>query len=211
MFYYYLNGYNPYQGYPPGYYLAPQYQNTVLSPYRQQTVRGRATWTDGGGTTKCGIPWSDNQYMTVAVGENAPYQCGQSLKIRNLANGREIIATVVDTVRGFPQNNVNLHRRAFQALGANLDQGIISVDIIPSPELEEEKWGKYLLELVQTAYPGVEITDYSSVGKTEMSPTRVRETYDFILNTQQEQIRVRGNVIYNPESDRVISFDLAEM
>ncbi|WBX81582.1 hypothetical protein PD280_07775 [Virgibacillus salarius] len=61
-------------------YTAPPYNQD-----RQQPVSGQATWTDGGQITQCGIPWSDNLYMTAAVGENSPYQCGQTLKIRNLS------------------------------------------------------------------------------------------------------------------------------
>jgi Protein of unknown function (DUF3889) len=203
-------GYNPYPvyGYSP---VSQGYFVNMAMDFRQQVIKGQATWTEGGQVTKCGIPWTRNQYLTVAVGEGTSYQCGQSLKIRNPANAREVIVTVVDQVPGYPQNRVNLHRRAFQALGGNLSQGILNIEIMPSPELEEEKWGKYLLELVQTAYPGSRVTDYSSVGKNQMSPTRVRETFDFILSTQQEQIKIRGNVIYDPQTDRVISFDLAEI
>lgn len=62
---YHLNRpFNP--SYQPFYY--DYYRNLHLYPYnqyRQQPIRGQATWTDGGQVTKCGIPWSDNEYMTV--------------------------------------------------------------------------------------------------------------------------------------------------
>ncbi|WP_248278439.1 DUF3889 domain-containing protein [Bacillus sp. DNRA2] len=180
--------------------------------YRQRPIRGQATWTDGGRITKCGIPWSKNRYLTAAVGANSPYRCGQSLKIRNLSvpGGREIIVTVVDQVAGYPANRISLHRRAFEALGAHPSLGVMNIEIIPSPELEQERWGKYLLEVTQTAYPGYNIIDYRFVGKQQQSPQQIRETYEFILQAPREKIRVRGNVVYNPSTNRVISFNLVE-
>jgi hypothetical protein len=183
-------------------------------PQRQQPVSGHATWTLGGQTTKCGIPWSENGYMTAAVGETSPYNCGQSLKIRHYTNlgPREVIVTIVDEVRGFPPNRINLHRRAFEALGARPEQGVIPIEIIPNPELEEEKWGKYLLEVAEIAYPNFNITDYNQTQKTEISSDQVKETYEFLLESPQNgQIKIQGNVIYNPNTDKVISFDIKEV
>jgi hypothetical protein len=202
--------YYPYPVYPQ-YYKANNHDLYGTGKERQQAIKGQATWTSGGQKTKCGLPWSTNQFMTVAVGENTTYQCGESLKVRNPVNGREVIVTIVDEVRGYPQNRINLHRRAFQALGATLNQGVINVEITPSPELEKEKWGKYLLELVQVGHPNFDVTDYKSVGKTEISPNRTRETFDFILHQQQEELKIRGTVVYNPQTDRVISFDFTEI
>ena len=213
---YYNNPYNSgysYYPYPvyPYYPIENHNYSNVSNGERQQVIQGQATWTSGGPVTKCGLPWSTNQFMSVAVGENTTSQCGDSLKVRNPVNGREIIVTVVDQVRGYPQNRINLHRRAFEALGANLNQGVINVEITPSPELEGEKWGKYLLEIVQVGHPGFDVTDYNSVGKTEISPTRTKETFDFILHQQKEELKIRGSVVYNPQTDRVISFDFTEI
>ncbi|MRG86114.1 DUF3889 domain-containing protein [Salinibacillus xinjiangensis] len=178
---------------------------------RQQPISGQATWTEGGQVTKCNQPWSSNEYMTVAVGENTPYQCGQTLKVTNPTNQREVLVTVVDQVKGFPPNKINLHRKAFEALGVSPDMGVINVQITPQPQLEEEKWGKYLLEVTQTAYPNFKVTDYNSVEKTSVSSNRTREVYDFKLQSPQESLVVRGTVLYNPNTDRVISFDIKEM
>ncbi|WP_102349114.1 DUF3889 domain-containing protein [Bacillus sp. Marseille-P3661] len=211
----YVNGYYqhvPYYQQPQAYH--PYYRSPAISPYYSDyRITGQATWTDGGQVTKCNIPWSDNQYMTAAVGENTPYQCGQTLKIRNLSEPgqREILVEVVDRVAGYPANRINLHRRAFEALGANVSLGVINVEIIPTPELEQEKWGKYLLAVTQSAYPGYRVTDYKSVGKTQISPTQTREIFEYILHSQQEQIKIRGTVVYNPNTDRVISFDIKEV
>ncbi|GGA80946.1 DUF3889 domain-containing protein [Ornithinibacillus halotolerans] len=211
---YYYNPYMYQYRQMPHYPVYPYYP-TVDKVYAKEQFRqvivGEATWTSGGQITKCGLPWSTNEYMTVAVGEDSLFQCGDALKVRNPLNGREVIVTVVDQAPGYPQNRINLHRRAFQTLGVNLNQGVMKVEIISSPELEAEKWGKYLLELVQTAYPEFEVTDYKSVKKEELSESRVKETFDFILHLQNEEITVRGNVVYNPQTDRVISFDLAEI
>lgn len=197
---------NPYYDYYRDYSTYPYYME------RQQPVRGQATWTEGGQVTKCGIPWSDNQYMTVAVGENTPYGCGDILKIRNLSiPGREVLVEVVDQVRGYPANKINLQKKAFQALGASLEQGVINIEIIPSPELEQEKWGKYLLEVTQTAYPGYNVIEYNTIGKNQVSPTQMKETYEYILQSPQEKIKVQGNVIYNMNTDRIISFDINEV
>ncbi|RKQ33899.1 DUF3889 domain-containing protein [Oceanobacillus halophilus] len=189
------------------------YPNQPHHPYRQQPINGQVTWTEGGDVTKCDIPWSENEYMTAAVGEDSPYQCGQLLKIRNVAApyGREIIVMIVDEVAGFPPNRVNVHRKAFEALGVNPNIGVLNVEIIPTPELEQEKWGKYLLEVTQTAYPNYQITDYRTIGKTKVSDSQMKETYEFSLQSYQEMIKVRGTVIYNPNTDRIVSFDIKEM
>ncbi|MFD1040663.1 DUF3889 domain-containing protein [Virgibacillus byunsanensis] len=198
---------NPYYGYYGRYSPNPYYINN-----RQQPTRGQATWTEGGQVTQCGIPWSTNRYMTAAVGEDSPYQCGDILKIRNQSiPGREVIVTVVDQVSGYPANKINLHRRAFEALGANLSQGVINIDIIPSPELEEQKWGKYLLEVVQIAYPGYSVTDYNKTGETQMNAAQKRETYEYMLQSPAENIKVQGSVIYNTDTDRIVSFDIQEV
>lgn len=208
------SGYSPYRSNP---YAQQAYYNSRLYPtyphyaVRQQSIQGQATWTEGGPITQCNIPWSHNQYMTAAVGVNTPYQCGQTIKIMYPTTSRELLVTVVDRVQGYPPNKINLHRRAFETLGANPDLGIINVEITPSPELEEERWGKYLLEVTQTAYPAYNVTDFSTVEKTEVSPTQTREIYDFILESPQERIKVRGTVIYNPVTDRIISFDIKEV
>jgi hypothetical protein len=199
----------PYYNYNSSHSVYPYYSYIG----RQQSVRGQATWTEGGPVTQCGLSWSDNEYMTAAVGENTPYQCGQTIKIRNLSSPgpREILVTVVDKVEGYPPNRINLHRKAFEALGANPAVGVINIEITPSPELEQEKWGKYLLEVTQTAYPDYNITEYNFIRKTQVLPTQTKETYQFILESPQERIKVQGNVIYNPNTDRVISFDLEEV
>lgn len=193
----------------------PYYDNTnwYYDSLRQQAVRGQATWTEGGQITQCGIPWSHNQYMTASVGRNSPYRCGQTLKIRNLSTpgGREVIVTVVDQDAGYQPNKINLHRKAFEALGASTNLGVINIEIIPSPKLEKEKWGKYLLEVTQAAYKGYQIIDYKLITKKEVSPGQIQETYDFILHSQHENIRVRGNVTYNRNTERIISFNIKEI
>ncbi|WP_138417555.1 DUF3889 domain-containing protein [Aquibacillus sediminis] len=216
--YYHGNGYYQPVNYTYPYAYSPQ----VYGPYhnnfsafqdRQQSVQGQATWTEGGQTTQCGIAWSTNQYMTAAVSDSSPYQCGQLLKIKNLSlpGEREIIVTVVDKVEGYPANKVNLHRQAFQALGANPSIGVLSIEITPSPELEQERWGKYLLEVTQVAYPNYNVTEYNLVSKNQLTNQRMKETYEYILQSNQEQMKVRGTVTYNPSTDRIISFDITEV
>ncbi|MBP2078020.1 DUF3889 domain-containing protein [Oceanobacillus polygoni] len=208
---------NPYQTMPYGQQSTYDYEHAYPTNSnhfdRQQSVRGQATWTDGGQVTKCGMAWSDNAYMTAAVGETSPYTCGQTLKIRNISApyGREIIVKVVDQVAGYPANRINLHRRAFEALGVNPSVGVINIEIIPSPELEQEKWGKYLLEVTEVAYPNYNVTDYNAIGKTMISSSLVRETFEFVLQSSQETLKVQGNVVYNPTTDRIISFNLQEV
>jgi hypothetical protein len=196
-----------YYDYNRSYSLYPYHQ------YRQQPVRGQATWTDGGQITKCGIPWSDNEYMTASVGTNAPYRCGQTLKIRNLSSPsqKEILVKIVDQVPSYPANKINLHRRAFLALGSNPSVGVINVEITPSPEVEQEEWGRYLLTITQAAYPSYRVTDYQFIGKSQESPTRTKQMYEFTLQSPQETMKVRGNVLYDSNTNRVISFDLNEI
>jgi len=206
----YMNTYH--QMYP--FVHMPQYSdNQPYAAVRRQAIRGQATWTNGGPVTECGLPWSTNEYMTVAVGEHTPFKCGDTLKVKNLsvAGEREVIVTVVDQVAGYPSNRINLHRRAFEALGANPSIGVINVEITPHPQLELEKWGKYLLEVTQVAYPNYQVTDYQMIEQTEVSPTQTKEIFEFALQSSEEQIKVRGTVIYNPKTDRVIAFDIKEV
>ncbi|WP_078550049.1 DUF3889 domain-containing protein [Litchfieldia alkalitelluris] len=203
------NGYYPYYQYSyDSYYRGYPYYET-----RQQPVRGQATWTEGGQVTQCGIPWSHNEFMTAAVGAETPYQCGQTLRVRNLSSPvpKDILVEVVDKVPDFPANKINLHRKAFLALGANPSVGVINVEITPSPEVKQEEWGRYLLAVAQSAYPGYNVTNYTYVGRKELAPTQIQQTYNFVLKSPQEEIRVQGNVIYNPNTNRVISFDLKEV
>lgn len=191
---------------------APHYQpySHAYYPDFRQNVRGTATWTEGGPVTKCGSEWAINEYMTVAVSTNSPYECGQTLRIKNLsvAPGHEIIATVVDKVVGFPANKINLHKKAFEALGSDPSVGVITVEITPSPELEEYKMGKFLLPVVKVSYPGYEVTDYEFVEKEKLAEDRTKETFDFIIESPEEILRVRANISYNPETERIISIDL---
>ncbi|RSL31494.1 DUF3889 domain-containing protein [Salibacterium salarium] len=201
---------NPYQvPYAP---TQPSYDRGYpMYAERQQTVWGQATWTEGGPVTKCNMAWSDNQYMTTAVGENSPYECGQALKVRNLNTGREMIVTVVDEVAGYPNNRLNLHRRAFEALGSNPNVGVMDIEITPSPDVDETQWGKYLVEVVQRAYPNYNVTDYQSVETTQVNAERTRETYEFTLQSPQETMTVRGSVTYNPNTNRVLSMNIQEV
>lgn len=189
------------------------FPNPAYYDQRQQSVSGEATWTEGGAVTQCGIPWSSNLYMTAAVGVNSPYQCGQTLKVKNLSmpGQREVMVTVVDKVPGYPSNKINLHRRAFEALGASPSVGIIRVEITPSPELEQEKWRDYLSKVVQVAYPNYSVLSSEVVEKTNVSSTRMREIYDYALQSTQENITVRGTVVYDTETDRMITMELKEV
>ena len=203
---------HPYQSHSYTRYLYPTYHENQFEYYGiRQPIRGQASWTEGGEVTQCGIPWSTNQYMTVAVGRASGYQCGQTIKVKNLSNGREIIATIVDQVPNYPENKVNLHRKAFETLGASVDAGIINVEINASPELEEEKWGKYLLEIVQSAYPNYKATDYSSVSKNPQNNNQMKEVYKFVMQSPQETMNIQGTVIYNPNTDRIISINFQEV
>ncbi|GAA0444699.1 hypothetical protein GCM10008983_22650 [Lentibacillus halophilus] len=183
---------------------------TQGNDFRQQTISGQATWTEGGQLTKCGIPWSTNQYMTAAVGTNSPYECGQTLKIHNPATGRDIMVTVVDEVPGYSKNQINLHRRAFQTLGINPQQGVANVEITPTNGTSQQKWGEYLLKITQTAYPSYQVTEYQLTDETQVSPEKNKETYQFRLQANQERMTVQGTVIYNSETDRIISIYIQE-
>ena len=99
----------------------------------RKTVQGLATWSTGGATTKCGIPWTYNEGMTTAVGDKSPYKCGQVLKVKNKStqDQKEIMVVVVDQVKGFADNKLNLHKKAFEALGSSASVGIIEIEITP--------------------------------------------------------------------------------
>lgn len=126
--------------------------------------------------------------MTAAVGPNSPYQCGQTLKIRNPATGREILVTIVDETAGYAQNQITLHRRAFETLGANPQQGVLNVEISPIPELEQQKWGKYLLEIIQTAYPSYQVTEYNFTDKNKHLQNKSKKHMNISSN-------LRGNAL----------------
>ncbi len=230
--YYYYYGYEPYAnqyaGYPyRGYPAVPQ--QPVYNAYqpfyptvpaageamdRQQAVRGQATWTEGGPVTECGMPWSTNNFMTVAVGPGAPYQCGETIRVKNMSSPdhKEISVRVVDEVEGYPANRINLHRKAFEALGANLSEGIINVEIKPLGEggQQQSKWGDYLSKVVEAAFPDYRITARHAAGKTEVSPTETKESFTFTIQSAQETRHINGTVHYNPDTNRVISVELKE-
>jgi hypothetical protein len=63
----------------------------------------------------------------------------------------------------------------------------------------------------QTAYPGNNVKEYKFVGETKVNVEQTKETYDFILQSQEEEVKIRANIIYNPNTDRIVSFDLKEM
>ncbi|WP_416150439.1 RlpA-like double-psi beta-barrel domain-containing protein [Salipaludibacillus sp. HK11] len=191
----------------------PVYPNDAMGQLdRQQAIRGQASWTEGGTVTRCDIPWSQNQYMTVGVGVESPYRCGETLYVRNLRiPGQSPVAvTVVDQVPGYQQDKINLHRVAFEALGANLDEGIIDVEIIIANEVEEDEdtWGSFLQGIVQTAYSEYTITNEQLVEQIEVTADRVREIYEFTLQSTEEEITVKGQVVFNPNTNRLISFDV---
>jgi hypothetical protein len=100
---------------------------------KKKPVYGIATWTEGGKTTKCGIPWTYNNGMTVAVGDSSPFKCGQVLLISNKSTSqpKEILVMVVDEVKGYAPNKINLSKAAFEALGSPASVGIIEIDITP--------------------------------------------------------------------------------
>ncbi|MBU9720916.1 MULTISPECIES: DUF3889 domain-containing protein [Bacillaceae] len=239
------SGYSYYWGSHPSHY----YERGPMPPTapwpsideRQQPLRGQATWTEGGDVTRCGIPWSHNQYMTAAVGTNTPYRCGQTLRIRNLTSSdqREIDVIVVDQVAEYPQTKVNLHRRAFEALGADPREGIIDVQIIPGSDSGQgipigvgqtpspgeaglpgqltngmgqvNVWGQYFIGVVQSAFPGMQVANFRSVERVEKSPELIEETFEIQLQSQQEQITVRGTINYNPVSNKVKSVEFNEI
>lgn len=116
-----------------------------LSKSRRRSILGRATWTIGTGSTVCDIPWSTNHNLTVAVSQDSPFHCGDTLQVTNLAIPSLIIRViVVDRLPNFPTNEIVLRRGAFIMLGGSqnpemldstiLDVGIINVGIEPVPE-----------------------------------------------------------------------------
>lgn len=203
-----LEYFNPYANsyaYPPEQF---GYSNNIS----QKRVRGQATWTEGGKTTKCGISWSYNNYITTAVGPNSPYKCGQTLKVSNISisTPKEIVVTVVDTVQGFPPNRLNLHKKAFEALGSPTSVGIIEIEITPMPDKEYGKWGKVLLGLTKNIYPNYNVVDFKFVSSQKISKTKTKETFDYILQSPQKKLKVRVTVIYNPKTEKIISINFED-
>ncbi|MCA1031661.1 RlpA-like double-psi beta-barrel domain-containing protein [Bacillus timonensis] len=100
---------------------------------KKKPMYGIATWTEGGKTTKCGMPWSYNNQMTVAVGAKSKFKCGQVLLVKNLSieKPKELLVMVVDEVKEFAPTKINLHKEAFEALGSPASVGIIEVEITP--------------------------------------------------------------------------------
>lgn len=189
----------------------PPYPNTME---RLKAVKGHATWSEGGKITKCKIPWSHNDFMTTAVGSNSPYKCGEVLLVKNLANNKEIRVTVVDEIRGYPTNRISVHRRAFEALGAKLDEGIINIEITPAPtakaEAERGDWGNYLLNVARAAFPQYNFTGYQTIDQIPLQSSQVQHTYDYFLESPEGTNTIRGNVIVNTSSNQVISIDLKD-
>lgn len=191
----------------------PYYYNYQQYPgeFRQNLVNGQATWTNGGSVTQCNIPWSSNQYMTVAVSSNSPYGCGQKLKVINPTTSNEITVTIVDTVPNAPATSLNLHRSAFAALGVDPAVGILPIQFQAVEEHDSRDWDDYLLNIIQVAYPNYNVVNYYLEEKTEVNTNQVEAVYHFTLQNSQGQLNVRGTVIYNPSTNRVISFNVEQM
>jgi hypothetical protein len=201
--------FNPYFHHP--YHHIHHHPNHTF--YRDgERLSGQATWTEGGATTKCGIPWSENNYMTAAVGPTSPYKCGQTLKVINVNSvvQKEVNVTVVDTVEDFPRNKINLHRRAFQALGAPIEAGVINVEITPVTQQQYAKWGRTLLEVTKNSYPNYDIVDYNFVGSKDVNDNLVQETFKFTLQRGQEKKVINAHVTFNPATENIISINLDE-
>jgi len=175
---------------------------------RQKVVRGQATWTEGGQYTKCGIPWSYNGFMTGAVGENSPYRCGEVIQVSSPETGKAIHVTVVDEVQGYPSNKINLHRRAFEALGANLDVGILDVQIVPGSTGEDGRLEEKLEEVVRFVYPNATIRSYQPIDRKLTEVRDIQEKSDFVLEVNGKKRTVRGEMTYQPESGEVVSIHL---
>ncbi|ADU30546.1 RlpA-like double-psi beta-barrel domain-containing protein [Evansella cellulosilytica] len=196
--------------YHPQYYHFYRGENAY--PYygwRQQPMRSQATWTDGGEVTSCGLSWSQNNNMTVAVSYGSPFQCGQRLKVRNLSNEKELVVIVVDHLQSDDTSKITLHKKAFEALGENLETGIIHVEV--SPEIESVGSEQYLLPLIQSAYPNYHVVSYEQKEQTELNTGNVKETIQFILQSNVERIVVEGSFIINPRTNRVVSFEISEL
>ncbi|MBU8790760.1 YqzG/YhdC family protein [Oceanobacillus caeni] len=203
---YYVNSF-PYQP------ELPYERNTAFAYDERQPVHGQVTWTYGGPVTKCEMPWSENNYMTVAVARNSPYRCGQFIRLRNIQApyGREVVVKVVDEVKDYPPNRLNIHRNAFEALGVNPNVGVLNVEIIPASDSQMEGWGARLLHVVETAYPGYRIAEYHLLTKTKISNTAMKESYSFKLQSSQGNLDIQGDIIYNPKANRLSSFQIKEI
>ncbi|SDH27568.1 rare lipoprotein A [Alteribacillus persepolensis] len=196
--------------------MMPVYSYADPFMRQQQAVLGQATWTEGGEVTKCGLSWSDNNSMTAAVGEQSPYQCGEYLHVRNLSMpDHEITVVIVDQTSGYPANKLNLHRKAFEALGAHVDVGVINIAITPVSSGDNgtngSRWGEHLAAIAQTAYPNLYVGGYAPVEQIDISAERTKETFEITLHSPQETKKVRGNVIYESDNQRMVSFDIEEM
>lgn len=218
--------YHPYPIMPPAPYLdnvfpgMPHAYRGEEGMWRQQPIKGQALWTDGGQVTRCGLPWSMNNYMTAAVSANGPFSCGDKLLVRNVTSpdGKETTVTVVDQVVGYPDNKINLHRRAFEAIGANINEGVIEVEVIPeetaspiqTPSTPGHSTENFLMGMAQSAFPGYSITEYKAKEKTELSDDQIKEVFEFTLQSPQETTKVEGTVTYNPVTNKIISFDFKE-
>lgn len=208
--------YHPYFYWHPHFYSYPgyitSYQNDNQGIINQTSVKGKATWTEGGKTTKCGTPWSVNNYMTTAVAVNSPYKCGQTLKVTNLsvATPEEITVTVVDTVEDFPLNYLNLHKRAFEALGSPASVGVINIEVTPVRSKEYEKWSRLLISLLKNAYPKYRVIDFEFIGSENISENQTRDTFDYILQSNQMKKRVRIHITFNPKTDQIIAINFEE-
>lgn len=207
-----MNPYRPYfMNYPlHGFQHQTSHQAHPYNRFRQPTIRGQATWTEGGQVTKCNIPWSENEYMTAAVGESSPFQCGETIKIRNLQApfGREIYVKIVDEVEGYPEEKINLHRKAFEALGINPNVGIVQVEMTPISQDEERNWEQYILQIAQSTFPNSTITNLDFVRKSSPNTSQTMSTYLVTLDNMQRLFQVEASVTYETPSNRVMSVQL---
>ncbi|WEG11043.1 RlpA-like double-psi beta-barrel domain-containing protein [Pullulanibacillus sp. KACC 23026] len=191
-----------------------QQQSSTME--REKPVKGEATWTDGGSITKCNIPWSDNHYMTAGVGTNSPYKCGEMLHVKNLSNQKEINVIVVDEISSNHPKRITLHRKAFEALGAKLEEGLIHIEIVPvsksaSHTTGRSEWVNYLVNVTRAAFPHYIVKGYRPIEERQYTPSHIQESFDFFLQSQSGTKFVRGTVLFDVTSNQVLSVDLKEL
>jgi hypothetical protein len=67
------------------------------------------------------------------------------------------------------------------------------------------KWSRAALSEIMKKYPNSSVTDFKYLGRSNISNTQSKDTFDFMLQKNTEKKVVRADVYFNPQTNQLIS------
>ncbi|MCM3570866.1 DUF3889 domain-containing protein [Neobacillus mesonae] len=67
------------------------------------------------------------------------------------------------------------------------------------------KWGQMAIGEIKKKYADSEVTEYEYLGRTTVSNSKSRDTFDFVVKKNTEKNIVRVYVFFNPQTNQLIN------